>query len=91
MAQSCSIDATFHSEERYSKISLAYIDKSDKEAIENAIQTALKHTSIEPNIYDSEVTEGKSVIVVEFHDDYDREGGDVFDEILKILGIKVCQ
>ena len=91
MADSCSIDAVFHSEERYSKISFAYTNEEDREVIEKAIAEATKGCNLETNIYASDVTEGKSVIVIEFHDDYDREGGEIFNKILDKLDIKVCQ
>lgn len=86
----CSIIAEYKGEERYSKLSLAYASEDERQSIEAAIKACSSSCSIEPLIYSSEVTEGRKVIVIEYHDDYDREAGDVFENIMKELNITCC-
>ncbi len=88
----CSIDAEYRGEERYSKLSLAYEGAEEKKKIDDAIQecTAMC-TSLTPQVYTSESSNGRKLIVIEYHDDYDRDAGKVFEAIMKQLDIKVCQ
>jgi hypothetical protein len=85
------IDAVYHAEERYSKLSLAYTTEAQRQQIENALSTAQDGCSLTPSIYTSSVTGDRHVIVIEYHDDYDRQAGQVFDKILDTLGITICQ
>jgi hypothetical protein len=89
MAES-SIIADHKSEERYSKLSLAYSTAEEKQQIEKAIAECTAECSIEPVIYAGDVTGGKKMITLEYHDDCDREGGAVYEKILCTLGIKEC-
>ena len=84
----CTIDAEYKGEERYSKLSIAYTTDEDQKTVDNAIETATKKTDLVPQFYTSDLSGGRKVIVIEYHDDYDREAGRVFEEILKILDIK---
>lgn len=86
----CSIFADHKSEERYSKLSLAYSTEEERLMIEEAISEATPLCSITPNIYGGDITGGKKMITIEYHDDCDREGGKVFEEIIKKLGIQEC-
>ncbi len=87
----CSIDAVYHGEERYSKLSLSYGNEEERQDIENAIAEATKGFKLEPQIYTSEISHGRHVIVIEFHDDYDREAGAIFDKMLEMLDIECCE
>ncbi len=84
----CSIDAEYKGEERYSKLSLAYQTEEDKKRIDDAIEAVIPQYDIKPELYNSDVNGGKKVLVIEYHDDYDREAGAVFEKILDILQIK---
>lgn len=86
----CTIFADHKSEERYSKLSLAYSTPEEKQQIEKAIKEAVVGCSIEPIIYGGDVTGGKKMITIEYHDDCDREGGEVYEKIMCSLGIKEC-
>jgi len=86
----CSIIADHKSEERYSKLSLAYSTEEEHQMIEEAISACTPLCSITPNIYGGDVTGGKRMITIEYHDDCDREGGNVFEAIISHLGIKEC-
>lgn len=86
----CSMDAEYKSEERYSKLSLAYHTPQEYQTIEDAIAEFSPLCSLEPVIYTSDVSGGRKVIVIEYHDDYCREGGIVFEKIMQKLDIKIC-
>lgn len=87
----CSIVADHKSEERYSKLSLAYSTEEEHQMIEAAIAECTSLCPLKPNIYGGAVTEGKRMITIEYHDDCDREGGKVYDAIIKKLGIEACR
>ena len=84
------IDAEFRSEERFSRLALAYESAAEKECVNECVSrlTAKHHT--EPEMYTTKVSNGKEVLVIEYHDDCNREAGDIFDAIIKQLEIKVC-
>ncbi|MGD9969102.1 MAG: hypothetical protein AB7S65_01480 [Sulfuricurvum sp.] len=86
----CSIFADHKSEERYSKLALVYSTDEEKQLIEEAIAKSTGQCTLEPNIYAGDVTNGKRMITIEYHDDCDREGGKVFDQIIAELGIEEC-
>ena len=88
---SCTIIADHKSEERYHKLSLAYAGEEDHQRVESAIAQALPLCSLDPVIYAGDITEGKKMITIEYHDDIDRQGGEVFDRIIHLLGIEQCQ
>lgn len=85
-----SIVANHKSEERYTKLSLAYSTPEEKAQIEAAIQKHITECTLEPTIYSGAVTGGKHMITLEYHDDCDRDGGKVYENILCSLGIKEC-
>ncbi|WP_310439896.1 hypothetical protein [Sulfuricurvum sp.] len=86
----CSIFADHKSEERYTKLSLAYSTEEEERMIEKAIAESTLLCSLKPNIYGGSVTEGKRMITIEYYDDCDREGGKVYEAIIKYLGIEQC-
>jgi hypothetical protein len=86
----CFIVADHKSEERYSKLSLAYTTAEEKQQIEDAIAECSVGCSLTPITYGGDVTQSKKMITIEYHDDADREGGEVFEKILHYLGIKEC-
>jgi len=86
----CGIDAEYRGEERYSKLSLAYANAEEEKKINDAIEEASAMFAIKPQIYTSGISDGRKVIVVEYHDDYDRDAGEVFEKIMKKLDIKEC-
>ncbi len=87
----CTIVADHKSEELYTKLSLAYTTEEEHQLIEQAIAECTQLCSIVPNIYGGAVTEGKRKITIEYNDDCDREGGKVYEAIIKRLGIEECR
>lgn len=86
----CSIDAEHKGEERYSKLSLAFETEEERQRIEKAISDNVPQCELTPQIYTSDIANGRKVIVIEFHDDYDRSAGAVFEKIMKQLNITKC-
>ncbi|MEO1937698.1 MAG: hypothetical protein ABGW85_03590 [Sulfurimonas sp.] len=84
------IDAEFRSEERFSRLSLAYECDAEKDAVKKLVETVVSKYNIQPEIYTTKVSNGKEVMVIEYHDDIHRESGPIFDEIMKSLNITVC-
>jgi len=83
------IGAIHHSEERYSSLTLIAYSLEQRERIQGVINHEIKNESENINISESEVDEILET-TVEFHDDYDKKSGAVFNNILKSLDIKEC-
>lgn len=84
----CTIDAEYKGEERYSKLSIAYANEEEKATVNAAVNSILPKHDIKAELHTSDVANGRKVLVIEYHDDYDREAGVIFEEILKLLDIK---
>jgi len=84
------IDAEFRSEERFSRLALAYESDTEKKSVSDCVDRIVAKCSMVPEIYTTKVSNGKEVIVIEYHDDLTREAGPLFDEIIKELNITVC-
>ncbi len=90
MSNTHTIDAEYKGEERYSKLALAYSTKEEETMINHAIKIACdKNCDLVPEIYTSELSNGRKVIIIEYHDDYDRTAGKVFKELLTTLDVKI--
>ncbi len=84
------IDAEFRSEERFSRLSLAYKGAQEKQRVAECIDEMIKKYTLKPEIHTTSVSHGREVLVIEYHDDVDREAGRIFEEIIKSLDIKEC-
>lgn len=84
------IDAEYKGEERYTKISLGYSNEEQYRQINEALEKAHEGHDLEQNIYMTDGSNGRKVIVIEYHDDYDREAGMIFEKLMKILEIDHC-
>jgi len=84
------IDAQFRSEEKYAKLSLSYEGEEEKEKVHSCVEKIIASSALKPETYTSTVSNNKEVLVVEYHDDVDREAGDHFEEIIKVLEITDC-
>ncbi len=84
------IDAEFRSEERFSKLSLAYEGEEEKNKVHSCIEKITKLHKMQPETYTCSISNGREVLVVEYHDDMDREAGEIFEEIMKALDITEC-
>jgi len=84
------IDAEIRSEERFSRLAIAYENETEKEQVSKCIEKITAKHSLTPETYTTKVSNGKEVLVLEYHDDSCRESGEIFEEIIKTLDIKVC-
>jgi len=84
------IDAEFRSEERFSRLALAYECGSEKELVDTTVDKIISKYPLEPEMHTTKVSNGKEVLVIEYHDDIHRESGPIFEEIMKSLDIKIC-
>jgi len=84
------IDAEFRSEERFSRLALAYESEEEKEQVSKCIDKIVAKHSMKPEIHMTKVSNGKEVLVIEYHDDTCREAGAIFEEMMQALDIKAC-
>ena len=87
------IKAYHRMEERYEGLQLVFgTDEAAKEKILQAIETAKSDCGIEPAIFENCDTTHpeKCAIYIEFNDDYRREAGAFFEEVLQCLCITKC-
>jgi len=84
------IDAEFRSEERFSRLSVAYNGDEEKKLVNSCVDTIIAKHSTKPEIYTTTVSNNKEVLVIEYHDDLDRESGAIFEDIINTLKIKEC-
>ena len=84
------IDAEFRSEERFTRLSVAYKGSQEKQQVHACINAIISKYSIQPETHTSEILNNREVLVVEYQDEDSREVGEVFEEIMKALEIKKC-
>jgi len=84
------IDTEFRSEERFTRLSIAYDTAQEKECVTAHVNSIIAKHELKPEeIYTTKVANGKEVLVIEYHD-CDREAGDIFEEIMQSLHITCC-
>jgi intracellular sulfur oxidation DsrE/DsrF family protein len=84
------IDAEFRSEERFSRLALAHEGDEEKKKVNSCIDNITAKYTLKPEIHSTAISHGREVTVIEYHDDIDREAGEIFEEIIKTLDIKIC-
>jgi len=84
------IDAEFRSEEKFSKLSLAYEGEEEGRLVCTTVDRITAKYSIKPETYTCSISKGREVLVIEYQDDSNRESGEIFEEIMKSLDIKKC-
>ena len=84
------IDAEFRSEEKFAKLSLAYEGPNEKETVHSCVKKITSKHGIKPETYTCSLANNREVLVIEYHEDAEREAGDIFEEIMKALDIKEC-
>jgi len=81
------LDAEFRSEERFSRLSIAYESSQEKENVREETEKIIAMHSMEPEVYTTAVSNGKEVLVIEYLDDISRESGAIFEKMIKVLNI----
>ena len=85
------IDADYKGEERYTKITLAYDTNEQYKEINAALAQIHEEHKLDRSVYLTENSMGRKLIVIEYHDDYDREAGEIFEKLMKMLNIEQCK
>ncbi len=85
-----SITAIHSREERYAKLELLYRSQSEREKIFDAISKSPVQTDSRVEVGETKESEQRGIIFLEFHDDYDKESGELFDIVIAKLGIDRC-
>jgi len=84
------IDAEFRSEERFSRLSLAYEGDEEKAKVSSCVEEIIAKYDMKPEVYTTSISNGREVLVIEYHDDLDRESGPIFEDMMCSLNIKEC-
>ncbi|MDF1874685.1 hypothetical protein JHD48_02925 [Sulfurimonas sp. SAG-AH-194-I05] len=84
------IDAECRSEEKFSKLSIAYEGKEEGKLVCSTIDKIIAKYDVKPETYTCNISDSKEVLVIEYHDDITREAGAIFEEIMQALNIKNC-
>ncbi len=84
------IDAEFRSEERFSKLSLAYEGTEEKSKVNTVVEKIIAQHSMKPETYTCTISNNREVLVIEYHDDSTRESGEIFESMIKELDITHC-
>ena len=84
------IDAEFRSEERFSRLSLAYQGEEEKAKVSACVEEIVAKHKIKPEMYTTSTSNNREVLVIEYHDDMDRESGEIFEDMMCSLNIKDC-
>ncbi len=84
------MDAQVRSEEKFSKLSIAYEGREEGELVCSTIDKITSKHSIKPESYTCHISDAKDVVVLEYYDDPNREAGEIFEEIIKTLNIEIC-
>jgi hypothetical protein len=86
-----SIKAYHEMEERYSRLVIEYFTLDQKKLIFNIVNKTMKEYDIFPNQMIMPSAEFQGQYCLELHDDYNKEGGEFFEEVLKKLNIDHCE
>jgi hypothetical protein len=90
MSKMC-IKAYHDMEERYSRLVMEYFTLEQKEEIFNTVNEMMKKFDIFPNQTMLPSGDFQGQFCLELHDDYNKEGGDLYEAILKKLNIDHCE
>ena len=71
-------------------MAIAYEGKEESILVCSTIEKIIAKYEIQPETYTCNLSSGKDVAVIEYHDDMDREAGEIFEEIIKALDIEKC-
>lgn len=84
------IDAEFRSEEKFTRLSVAYAGEDEKKEVCSCVESILSQYKLKPDLHTTSISDGREVLVIEYHDDLDRESGVIFEKIIHSLNIKAC-
>jgi len=84
--------AYHESEERYARVEICFSTIEDRKKICDTLSTLIEETKMSPatSIMQDKGKESGEYNI-EFHDDYDKESGDFFEELFSRLEIGACE
>ncbi|BBG65568.1 hypothetical protein NNO_0865 [Hydrogenimonas sp.] len=85
-----SITAIHSREERYARLELLYRSEEEREKIFDALNRLSYRKECNVEVSDTNERDGRGIVSIEFHDDYDKESGPFFDSLMRKLGIDRC-
>ncbi|WP_457599523.1 hypothetical protein [Hydrogenimonas sp.] len=88
------IKAYFRREERYEGLQLVFKEHPElKDTIVQAIEETIKETGANPDVFENSEKVGATpyAFYIEFNDDYDKDGGNFFEILMRKLGIDKCE
>ena len=90
MKEPC-IKAYHEMEERYARLVLEYHNNEQRNLICKAVGGMIDSHGIAPAVTVTPTKGLAGEYAIELHDDYDREGGKFFEDLIKILAIDNCE
>ncbi len=85
-----SITAIHSREERYARLELLYRSEEERQKIFDALDELDHKKECSFEVSDTKESDGRGIVTIELHDDYDKESGPFFDAVIKKLGIDRC-
>ena len=85
------ITAIHSHEERYEKLELLYRNEKEKDRILEAVKALRWRPECQVEISTVDEGDHHGFVCIEFHDDYDKEAGPLFDALLQKLRIDRCE
>ncbi len=83
------IVAIHHSEERYSSLTIVAYTQEQREQIRKTIEKRVPLNDSNISVSESEVDDILET-TIEYHDDYDKQSGEIFETIIRCLHITEC-
>ncbi len=90
MGKTC-IKAYHEMEERYSRLVLAYSSTEQRNRICDTVGKVMELFQLEPAVTITPKKDLGGEYAIEFHDDYDKQSGKFFEEVIKRLDIDYCE
>jgi hypothetical protein len=90
MKNAC-IKAFHEMEERYARLVLQYYNNEQRNKICDTVGEMIDELGIAPSVTVTPKKDLSGEYSIEFHDDYDRESGKFFEDLIKKLDINHCE
>ena len=81
--------AIHHSEERYASLTLVAYNQEQREQIRKVVEKRVPLNDSNITVSESEVDDILET-TIEYHDDYDKKSGEIFETIMRCLHITEC-
>ncbi|MCH9814554.1 MAG: hypothetical protein K0U47_11510 [Epsilonproteobacteria bacterium] len=89
--QKACIKAYHEMEERYARLILEYHDNAQRKEICDTVGMMIDAYNIAPAVTVTPKKDLSGEYSIEFHDDYDKQSGKFFEELIQKLGVGHCE